>query len=369
MDLYALLGVNRTASTDEIERAYRRLARRYHPGINPGDRVAEDLYRQIQHAYGVLGDSERRREYDRGGARPPGRQIQATVSFEGFDFSVAADGAGAATFSELFSDVFQDAARQAAMPARGVDIEIVLPVSFEQAVRGGRFPLSVVRQERCAICGGAGRIPRPVTVCPVCGGQGMQRAARGHMVFSRACEACDGTGRLAAQTCRGCAGGGVQTHGEVVTVAVPAGAEDGARLALPGRGHAGARGGPPGDLYVTVQVAGHEHFRRVGRDLHVTLPVAVHEAALGAQVRVPTLDGPVQVRVPPGTASGQRLRVRGRGVPGILPGGDDTGDLIVEVQIVLPPVTDDRSRELLREFGRLNDHDVRAHLFRGSAQA
>ena len=368
MDLYAVLGIGRSASSDEIERAYRRLARRYHPGINPGDRVAEDMYRQIQQAYRVLGDADRRRAYDRGGVRPAVAQIEASVSFEGFDFSVTADGARAATFSELFSDVFQDAARMATGPGRGVDIEVRLPLTFEQAVRGGQFPLSVVRQERCALCAGDGRVPRPATICPACGGQGTRRAARGHMVFSRGCDACDGTGRLAAQSCRGCGGAGVQTRAEVVTIGVPPGAEDGARFALPGRGHAAARGGASGDLYVTLQVAGHEYFRRVGRDIHVTLPVAVHEAALGARVSVPTLDGPVQVRVPPGTPSGQRLRVRGRGVPGIGPADSDAGDLIAEVQIVLPAVTDDRSRELLREFGRLNNGDVRAHFFRPTSR-
>jgi len=186
---------------------------------------------------------------------------------------------------------------------------------------------------------------------------------RGHMVFTRACDHCGGAGRLQTQPCRACGGSGVQARSEVVTVTVPPGVESGSRIAVPGRGHAAARGARPGDLYVTVSVADHPHFRRVGRDIHLTLPVAIHEAVLGARVDVPTLDGRIRLRIPPGTASGQRLRLRGRGVPPV-PGVDaEAGDLIVEVQIVLPPIRDERSRELLREFGRLNDQDVRAGLF------
>lgn len=361
MDLYNLLGLSRAASADEIERAYRRLARRYHPGINPGDRVAEEMFRQIQHAYSVLADLERRREYDRGNSRAP-VQIEAAVSFEGFDFSAPADGPLAATFSELFAGVFQDAAREATTPSRGADVELTLALSFVDAVRGGPFPLSVLRQERCQACAGAGRVPRPAVACQACSGQGARRWARGHMVFTTPCETCGGTGRLMTQACRACGAVGLQSRSEVVTLTVPPGIERGARVAVPGRGHAGARGGPSGDLYVTVDVGEHPFFRRIGRDLYLTLPLAVHEAALGAKVDVPTLDGPVRLRVPPGTSSGRCLRLEGRGVPA-MNGDGAPGDLIVETQIVLPPIRDERSRELLKEFGRLNDADVRREMF------
>ena len=361
MDLYSLLGLSRAASADEIERAYRRLARRYHPGINPGDRVAEEMYRQIQHAYTVLADLDRRREYDRGAGRGA-VQVEAAVSFEGFDFSTPAEGPLAATFSELFADVFQDAAREATTPSRGHDIETTLGLAFADAVRGGQFPLSVVRQERCPMCAGDGRVARPAVACPSCGGQGARRWARGHMVFTSQCESCDGTGRLTRQGCRMCAGVGVQSRSEVVTVVVPPGIDSGARIAVPGRGDAGARGGPSGDLYVTVDVAAHPFLRRVGRDLHLTVPIAVHEAVLGARIDVPTLDGPVRVRIPSGTSSGRRLRVPGRGVPA--PNGTgEPGDLVVETLIVLPAIRDERSRALMREFGRLNDVDVRREMF------
>jgi len=182
------------------------------------------------------------------------------------------------------------------------------------------------------------------------------------MVFTAPCEMCQGEGRLVVERCRTCQGSGIQPRGEVVTVAVPPGVEDGARLVVPGRGHLSGQDAAMGDLYVIVRVGTHRVFRRVGRDLHVALPVAVHEAALGARVDVPTLGEPVRVKIPPGTSSGQSLRVSGRGVPA----GSSTevpGDLLIDVQIVMPPLRDERSRELMREFGRLNATDVRRHLF------
>jgi molecular chaperone DnaJ len=364
MDLYRLLGLDRTATSDDVERAYRRLARRHHPGINPGDRVAAEIFRQIQQAYTVLGDLERRSAYDRGIGRATTTEVEASVSFTGFDFSSPAEGSLAATFSELFADVFQEAARERATPTQGADIHVSLSLAFKDAVQGGEFPISVARQDRCPACGGDGRIGLAAGDCPACGGHGTRRWARGHMVFDKTCEACEGNGRLAPQPCRPCAGVGTQARADVVRLAVPPGIEAGTRVAVPGRGHVGARGGPVGDLYVTFDVSPHRVLRRVGRDLQVTLPVAIHEAALGARVMVPTLDGPEPLRIPAGTRSGQQLRLRGRGVPAA-PGApeDAAGDLVAEVSIVLPSVRDERSRALLRQFGELNQDDVRAGLF------
>jgi len=360
MDLYALLGVSREASANEVDRAYRRLARRYHPGVNPGDRMAAELYRQVQHAFEVLGDEARRRDYDSGGHPPPVASVAVSVALEGFDFSAPAAGAEAATFSELFADVFEDAAREATTPSRGADVNLTLRLSFKDAVLGGSFPISVVRQDRCPSCAGDGRVPQPPVVCPACGGHGAKRWARGSMVFGRTCDRCEGSGRLSARACRPCAGVGLQARSEVVTVIVPAGLDAGDRLAVSGRGHAGARGGPSGDLYVAIDVEPHKYFTRQGRDLHLALPVAVHEAGLGAKIDVPTLEDPVRVKIPAGTPSGWTTRVRGRGVPA--PAGappEAAGDLVVTVQIVLPPVRDERSRELLREFAELNNQSVR----------
>ncbi len=355
MDLYSLLGLSRTATDAEIERAYRRLARRYHPGVNPGDRVAERAYQQIQEAYRVLTDAERRREYDRGGAAVPHvGTAEVALAFEGFDFSAPAEGPLAATFSELFADVFQQAARDATTSETGADIETDVRISFADAMRGADVPISLTRQIWCPACAGHGQLVRAAVVCPACQGEGQRRWARGHMVFTKSCETCLGQGRLVTQPCRSCRGTGVGTRTEVVTVHVPAGVETGARLAIPGRGHAGAAGAPAGDLYVRVEVADHPFFRRHGRDLHVTVPIAVHEAALGAAIDVPTPSGTTRVHLPRGTASGEQVRLAGLGIPAARP--DETaGDLVLDVQIVLPASLDDRSKELLREFGQRND--------------
>jgi molecular chaperone DnaJ len=294
---------------------------------------------------------------------PSGERVEASVVFEGFDFSTPAEGPRAATFAELFADVFQDAARELATPTRGADIELELRVSFVDAARGADVPMSVTRHARCPACQGAGRVPRPAVACPVCQGEGSRRWARGHLVFTKPCEACEGAGQISTASCRGCAGAGTAPRTEVVTLALPAGLETGARIAVPGHGHAGARRGPAGDLYVRIDVAGHPHFRREGRDLRVIVPIGVHEAALGARIDVPTLHEPVRVRIPAGTASGRRFRVPGRGVGAPQATAEERGDLIVEVQIVLPPDLDEASTALLKEFGRINGADVRRHLF------
>jgi molecular chaperone DnaJ len=357
MDLYAVLDLTSDATPADIERAYLKLARRYHPGINPGDRLGAVRFKQVQEAYEILGDPGRRQQYDQGTRRE--LPSTAVMAFDGFDFSVTAQGNEAATFSELFADVFQNAARRALQQVQGTSIELTMQVTFEEAMLGGTVPVSVARQERCPGCGGAGVVGLAPSMCPSCDGHGATKWARGHMMFTKPCEPCGGTGQLTRMTCRTCAGNGLQTRSEVVTIAIPAGVEPLTRLVVPGRGHAGPHGGPAGDLYVTIEVMAHPVFRREGRDLHVTVPVAIHEAALGARIDVPTLSGAVKAKVPPGTANGTRLRLRGHGVKA----ADESGDLIVEIQLVLPPVQDERSKALLREFGRLNPTDVRAHLF------
>jgi molecular chaperone DnaJ len=351
MDLYGLLGLTRSASGAEIERAYRRLARRYHPGVNPGDRVAEQVYAQIQEAYRVLADEERRREYDRtGGPTAAPAAADVSIAFEGFDFSAPAEGPRAATFSELFADVFQHAARVATSSDDGRDLQAVVRVGFLDALAGTHATFSISRYVLCGACGGHGRVSRPATACQTCGGTGQRRWARGHMVFSQACERCGGAGHVANDRCPSCRGATRVLRTEVVTVPIPAGVESGTRIAVPGHGHAGGPGRPDGDLYVTVDVAPHPYFRRRGRDVCVTLPLGVHEAALGAVVEVPAPGGPVRVRVPAGTTSGAELRVREHGVPGTPP-----GDLIVEPRIVLPATIDEASRKLLERFGARHD--------------
>jgi molecular chaperone DnaJ len=360
MDFYSTLGLRPGASAADIKRAYRRLARRYHPGINPGDRAAEAMFRKVSEAYETLVDPERRREYDSAGAseRPRG-EASRTFEFAGFDFSFSASGSQAATFTELFAEVLHPPLGSHGRSERGADLHAALTLPFEDAMRGVERQVVVSRQVTCGGCGGAGAVKTAEGNCPNCQGSGNIRWARGHMVFSKACASCAGTGRLRSQRCGVCAGHGRAVRSEAVPVAVPAGVVDGTRLRLQERGHAGHRGGPPGDLYVDVHVLPHHVLRREGDDILMVVPIAVHEAVVGARIDVPTLEGPVKLTVRPGTQGGQRLRVPGRGAPAMSGG---RGDLIVEVKLVLPQSVDERSKDLMREFGRLNSEDVRRDL-------
>jgi molecular chaperone DnaJ len=359
MDFYAILGLQSDATSADVKRAYRRLSRRYHPGINPGDRAAEVMYRRISEAYETLVDPARRREYDAGPQAPPSA-LEATLEFSGFDFTVTAQGAQAATFSELFADALLPAApAEQGKPEIGADLHASITIGFADAIRGVERQIVITRQVACAACEGAGRIRTPEGRCVHCHATGKVRWARGHMVFSKPCAACGGTGRQRFQRCGVCAGHGRGVRSEGVIVRVPAGVTDGTRLRVPERGHAGRCGGRTGDLYVDVRVQPHPLLRREGDDLLMAVPVAVHEAVLGARIDLPTLDGDVKMRIPPGTQAGQRFRLSGRGVPA--PHGE-RGDLVVEVRLVLPPIVDERSKEILREFGRRNDADVRQEL-------
>ena len=356
MDFYILLGVERGATLNDIKRAYKRLARRYHPDINPGDRLAAAQFRQIAEAYETLSDPDRRRRYDVGGV-PAGSPNDA-FGFQGFDFSVSVSGESAPTFGDLFADVFRQRERpDTGAPERGVDLHQVLSLPFEDAMRGGHRQITVTRQDHCRACQGTGRLQTAESRCFQCHGSGVVTSARGHMVFSKPCPHCRGSGRLAQTSCPICSGAQVETRTESVAIQLRPGLGDGARIRVTGKGHAGRHGGDPGDLYVTVRVEPHPVFRREGDDLHIVVPLAVHEAALGAKVEVPSLEGRARLRVPPGTQSGQRFRLRERGVPSGR--GDQRGDLVVEVRLVLPRFLDERSKELMREFGRLNAEDVR----------
>jgi molecular chaperone DnaJ len=262
-----------------------------------------------------------------------------------------------ATFGDLFADVLTERSSRQAPPQRGADLHAEMQVSFEEALAGGRRAVTVTRREHCRSCTGSGRTKVSTGTCPLCQGSGAVRSVRGHMVFSRNCGACGGTGQQRPRACEPCGGTGQETRSETATARIPAGVTDGDRLRVPGKGHAGSAGGPPGDLYITVKVAAHPVFRREGDDLHMVVPVAVHEAALGARIEVRTLDGAARLRVPPGTQSGQRFRLRGHGAPSTRDG--HRGDLIVEIRIMLPKLLDERSKELLREFGRINVEPVR----------
>ena len=356
MDFYVILGINRQASVVDVKRAYRRLARKFHPDINPGDQIAAARFRQIAEAYETLSDPDRRRRYDLLGYQPQSA-AEVEVGFEGFDFTASVHANQQSTFGDLFADVLRPS-RPAARPAdRGADLHAALSIRLEDVLHGVERPVTVTRQDRCATCGGSGAMRGAGSRCVPCHGTGTLRSARGHMVFSRPCARCGGSGVQRQERCPLCAGLGTQRRTETISVRVPAGIQNGARLRLAERGHAGPHGAQAGDLYVTVHVEPHPRFRREGDDLLLTLPVAVHEAALGARLEVASLDGRVRVRVPPGTQTGQRLRLRGRGLACAQDGR--RGDLVVEVRVMLPRVLDERSKELLREFGQINSESVR----------
>jgi molecular chaperone DnaJ len=356
MDFYIVLGIDRGASLPEVKKAYRRLARRLHPDVNPGDERAAVRFREIAEAYATLSDPNRRQRYDQVGYEAPTIDVQ-TAGFEGFDFSAAVFANQQSTFGDLFADVLRAESARSATTERGHDLHQSLKLTFEQAADGGEFHLLIVRQMTCRECAGTGLLSVTAVKCPSCDGVGSLRTARGHMIFTRRCERCEGTGALNARGCAGCNGAGSVSRAGQVAVPVPAGIADDTKIRIAGEGSAGRRGGPPGDLYVSVHVTPHALFTREGDDLHLVVPVAVHEAALGARVEVPTIHGSTRLRVPPGTQSGQRLRLRGRGLPS--PRSGLRGDLVVEIRLALPKMLDERSKMLLKQFGDLNGESVR----------
>ena len=314
-------------------------------------------FRQILHAYETLIDPDLRRTYD-SGQLGPAPSAANDFGFAGFDFSAAATAQPTTTFGDLFEDVFNRQSRQATLAGdRGADLHIKATLPFEASLRGANWPITLTRHDTCRSCAGTGAHRTAESRCLTCEGSGAVRSVRGHMVFAKTCRECGGTGRRRQATCDTCQGQGVERRVEALNVMLPAGIASGARVRVAGKGHAGVRGAPSGDLYVDVVVEPHPVFARVGDDLHLVVPVAIDEAGLGARIDVPTPDGPARLRIPPGTQTGQRFRMRERGMPSVR--GGPRGDLLVEVQLMLPKILDERSKELLREFGRLNGESVR----------
>jgi molecular chaperone DnaJ len=357
MDFYIVLGVDRGAVAGDIKRAYKRLARRLHPDINPGDREAEARFRQVLDAYETLMDPDRRRRYDSGQLSAAAAVDDAeSFGFAGFDFSSRVHAERTTTFGELFEEVLAKRAGKNDSVDQGADIHARTSLTFEEAWHGVQRTVTVTRQDACRDCAGSGFHRVAETRCVSCEGTGAVRSVRGHMVFAKTCPICGGEGRLKQEECGPCHGQGVEPRSEALTVRIPPAVADGARVRVAGKGHAGVRGGAPGDLLIDVSVAEHPVYRREGDELHMTVPIAIHEAALGAKLDIESADGGVRLRVPQGTQSGQRFRLRDRGFPAR---NGRRGDLVVEVRMRLPKVLDERSKELLREFGRINGESVR----------
>jgi molecular chaperone DnaJ len=380
-DYYELLGVPRKASAKELRAAYRKLARKYHPDLNPGDKSSEEKFKQIQEAYDALSDTKKRQMYDQfgfnvpGPGSAPGASYGGGVSpedihfdFGGFDFGGgggpgSGSAGGGAGFRDLFSQFFRGASAAQTSNERqpGDDLEYQIDITFAEAMRGTVKKLSFTRLDVCNVCHGTGAAPGDEKVCPTCGGSGQVTQTSGKMRFQITCSRCGGTGKLRT-VCRHCGGEGRVARMETLDVRIPPGAQTGSRVRVAGRGNAGLHGGPPGDLYIVMRVEPHPFFERRGDDLFTVVPITVPEASLGAKVEVPTIDGRAQVRIPPGTNSGKKLRLREKGAPSARHSGK-RGDQIVEVQVVVPKPEDERVRNLLKELGKIDPEDPRAEIF------
>ncbi len=388
-DYYGVLGVSRGAKPEEIRKAYRHLARKFHPDVNPGNKGAEEKFKQLSEAYEILSDEKKRKIYDQYGFYsdnlPPGGYGPAPgsggathspppgVDFSGFDFSNMEGSEGEAgghtggfggSFRDIFSQIFSRGEREAASeePEKGSDIEYRMHLGFWDAIRGAQVRVTVAHEDACSNCHGTGTIPGPVVPCENCGGSGKTMKQVGAMRFEITCPQCGGSGKQ-RRPCPKCHGtGSIQTP-ETLKVRIPPGVDTGSRVRVPAKGNAGILGGPPGDLYIVTEVDAHPVFERKGDNIYVKLPVSITEAALGAKVEVPTIDGLSTIKIPPGTQSGQKLRLRGKGAPSLRDSsGEVRGDEFVEVQVMVPRVADERTKEILRELARLNPGDPRQDL-------
>jgi molecular chaperone DnaJ len=359
---YEVLGVGRDASSSEIRKAYRRLARKYHPDVNPGDRSAEDHFKRIQEAYGVLNDPEKRKVYDQFGSYGSSQRSAASDSgdfgFSGFDFGDLGGGGGRSSFRDIFSDLVGRKPQDfSSVPNRGRDLEIPVEVPFTEAVLGTHLAVNFGHQVSCRACKGSGGSSPTVGICPSCQGTGSSNTLRGVMRISVSCQNCQGSGEVRVGNCSKCSGQGQVHTIDKLRVKVPPGVNTGSRIRVAGKGDAGHSGGASGDLFLVVKVQNHPLFHREGNDIVCSVPVTITEAALGAEIEVPTVEGKARLKIPAGTKGGQKFRLRGRGAPSAR--GGARGDELVEVRLFLPELRDERSREILREFAELNPEDPR----------
>ncbi len=363
-DYYVTLGVGRKAGTDEIKAAYRKLARKHHPDLNPGDKAAEERFKEINEAYAVLSDPKKREEYDRGpetfrweGAGPwggaqPGGGAGPFGSGKPFEYDFG--------FGDIFSELFGGAAKERGFAQKGADLYAEMEVSFKEAFSGTTRHMTIKREGVCPVCGGAGAME--VKKCPRCGGSGRLQSKRGFFSTVQACPECGGSGQKVLKACSACRGSGKKLSTETVSVKIPAGVDSGSMLRLKGLGNAGTGGAPAGDLRIKVTVGGHPFFRRDGNNVYVTVPVTVAEAALGAKIEVPTPEGrTIIMKLPAGTAGGQRFKLKDKGFQS--PRGG-RGNLYVDVNIALPKRLDEKARAALAELERAYGENPRREAFK-----
>jgi molecular chaperone DnaJ len=353
-DYYEVLGIARSASDVDIKSAYRKLAMKYHPDRNPGDKVAEERFKEAAEAYAVLADAEKRSLYDRFGHAG----VSTAAGGPGFDptvFTGFEDILGGLGDLFGFGDLFGSARRRGG-PQRGADLRYDLEITFEESARGSETTVQIPRQETCETCSGSGAAPgSSPTVCPQCRGQGQVRFQQGFFTVARACPQCRGSGRIITKPCTTCRGAGRVTRERKITVKIPAGIATGQQLRLQGEGEAGAAGGPPGHLYVVVHVQEHDFFRRDGVNLFCEIPVNFTTVALGGEIQIPTLDGSETVKIPEGTQTGTTLRLRGKGMPDV--NGRGRGDLFATIQVQTPKKLTKEQRHLIEQLARALPQD------------
>jgi molecular chaperone DnaJ len=361
-DPYKVLGVDKKAPQDEIKKAYRKLARQYHPDRNPGDTAAEERFKEVQHAYDVVGDAEKRKQYDQGGG-----------IFGGFDagsFRTGAPG-GFGGIGDILSDLFGGAAgggtRSTTRPERGRDLETEVHISFEQAMEGAQVPVTVTMTASCRTCGGTGAKPgTSPSVCSRCHGRGIDSESQGLFSISQPCPKCGGTGTEIKDPCPTCQGSGHTRQVKRYRANIPAGVRDGSRVRLAGKGEPGRRGGAAGDLYVVTRVGESPVFRRKGEHLEVDVPITIVEAIRGATVEVPTLNGTKRIRVPAGTQHGTIQRLRGEGAPRL--GGKGRGDVHYRLSIDVPRSLDKKQKQAVDQLAEVMDGNPRDRLFTEEAR-
>jgi len=361
-DLYDVLGVSKTATQDEIKKAYRKLARKYHPDANPDDPKAEEKFKEVSTAYATLSDAEKRKQYDAGPSFFGQGPQAGGGGFRGFQGGQAMGGDWADLFGSLFGggQGFGGFGRRAQpRPERGEDKSVAVRISFDDALKGITTKISVPQNVQCKTCGGSGAAPgTSPSTCPQCRGRGVVSQSQGFFALNQPCPQCGGTGSVIEQPCATCQGTGVTQALKKFTVPIPAGVKDGTKIRLRGKGEPGLRGGEPGDLYVVVHVDESPVFERRGADLQLEVPVTMVEAALGATVRVPTPDGSVNLKVPAGTQNGRLLKLKGKGAPRL--GASGKGDLIARIKVVTPEDLTGEQKELLKKFAAERRDDPRA---------